>query len=32
LARERGLDLSKLGLEGLDRLWDEVKGNLAIHK
>jgi tetrapyrrole methylase family protein/MazG family protein len=26
LARERGLELSTLGLERLDRLWDEVKG------
>lgn len=25
LARERGLDVTTLGLEGLDRLWDEVK-------
>jgi MazG family protein len=32
LARDRGLDLSTLGLEGLDRLWDEVKANLAIYK
>lgn len=26
LARERGLDVKILGLEGLDRLWDEAKG------
>jgi MazG family protein len=32
LARERGLDLSTLGLKGLDRLWDEVKAKSAIHK
>jgi MazG family protein len=32
LGRERGLDLRTLGLEGLDRLWDEVKANPAIHK
>jgi MazG family protein len=32
LARERGLDLPTLGLQGLDRLWDEVKAKPAIHK
>ena len=31
LARERGLELKALGLEGLDRLWDEVKRKTAIH-
>jgi MazG family protein len=32
LARERGLKLPALGLDGLDRLWDEVKRNAAIYK
>jgi tetrapyrrole methylase family protein/MazG family protein len=31
LARERGLDLSALGLQGLDRLWDEVKRKSSIY-
>jgi len=32
LARERGLDLSALGLQELDRLWDEVKRKSSIYK
>jgi MazG family protein len=32
LARERGLDLPTLGLQGLDQLWDEVKAEPAIYK
>src|SRR5262245_42434391 len=28
LANERGIDMASAGLETLDRLWDEVKGNL----
>jgi uncharacterized protein YabN with tetrapyrrole methylase and pyrophosphatase domain len=29
LAEERGMDLHRVGLEGLDRLWDEVKAGEA---
>jgi uncharacterized protein YabN with tetrapyrrole methylase and pyrophosphatase domain len=29
LAHQRGNDPSELGLEGLDRLWDEVKASEA---
>jgi tetrapyrrole methylase family protein/MazG family protein len=32
LARERSLELSTLGLKGLDQLWEEVKANSSIYK